>query len=111
MYFRPPAANLSAFGVWQGPPKALGAPNPASSMRMISTFGDLSSEKLVKQAKGKVRRKCLFTLCHGDSLFHFAFLLCPILLFASFCERSALWLRLRRATLTIRDRAHQFVIE
>jgi hypothetical protein len=67
----------------------------------LRPIGDLSSEKLVKQAKGKVRRKCLFTLRHGDSLFHFAFLLCPILLFASFCERSALWLRLRRATLTI----------
>ncbi len=37
--FRPPAASISAFGVWQGPPKALAAPNPTSSSRMISTFG------------------------------------------------------------------------
>src|SRR5215469_14696175 len=30
------------FGVWQGPPKALDDPNPASSMRMIRTFGAAS---------------------------------------------------------------------
>ncbi len=39
LYFSPPAASFSAFGVWQGPPKALEEPNPASSMRMISTLG------------------------------------------------------------------------
>src|SRR4029450_6434450 len=39
LYFRPPAASFSAFGVWQGPPKALEEPNPASSMRTIRTFG------------------------------------------------------------------------
>ena len=37
--FRPPAASASAFGVWQGPPKALDAPKPASSRRTMSTFG------------------------------------------------------------------------
>jgi len=39
VYFRPPAANFSALGVWQGPPKALDEPKPASSMRMTSTLG------------------------------------------------------------------------
>src|SRR6266404_311056 len=39
LYFSPVAASFSAFGVWQGPPKALAEPNPASSIRMISTFG------------------------------------------------------------------------
>src|SRR3954454_19239594 len=39
LYFRPPAARRSALGVWQGPPKALDEPKPASSMRTISTFG------------------------------------------------------------------------
>jgi hypothetical protein len=39
VYFRPPAASASAFGVWQGPPKALDDPNPASSMSTIRTFG------------------------------------------------------------------------
>src|SRR5258708_25831505 len=39
LYFRPPAASFSAFGVWHGPPKALDEPNPASSMRMTSTLG------------------------------------------------------------------------
>ena len=28
LYFRPPAASFSAFGVWQGPPKALGRAEP-----------------------------------------------------------------------------------
>ena len=37
--FRPPAASFSAVGVWQGPPKALDEPNPASSIRTISTLG------------------------------------------------------------------------
>src|SRR5271166_4818919 len=36
---RPRAASFSAFGVRQGPPKALDDPNPASSIRMISTLG------------------------------------------------------------------------
>ena len=39
VYFKPAAANFSAFGVWQGPPKALDDPHPASSMRMIRTLG------------------------------------------------------------------------
>ena len=37
--FRPPAARRSAFGVAHGPPNALDAPKPASSIRTISTFG------------------------------------------------------------------------
>ncbi len=37
--FRPPAARRSAVGVWQGPPKALDAPNPTSSRRTTSTLG------------------------------------------------------------------------
>ena len=40
LYFKPPAASFSAFGVWQGPPKALDDPNPASSMSTDQgTFG------------------------------------------------------------------------
>jgi hypothetical protein len=39
LYFKPPAASFSAVGVWQGPPKALEEPKPASSMRMIRTLG------------------------------------------------------------------------
>src|SRR5262249_25078060 len=39
LYFSPPAASFSKFGVWHGPPKALLEPNPASSIRMTSTFG------------------------------------------------------------------------
>ena len=39
LYFRPPAASFSAFGVWHGPPKALDAPKPASSIRMTRTLG------------------------------------------------------------------------
>src|SRR5512135_3034242 len=39
LYLMPFAASFSAFGVWQGPPKALAEPNPASSMRMIKTLG------------------------------------------------------------------------
>src|SRR5438270_10838985 len=39
LYFKPPAASFSAFGVWQGPPKALDDPNPASSIRTIRTLG------------------------------------------------------------------------
>ena len=35
LYFRPPAASRSAFGVAHGPPNALDAPNPTSSRRMI----------------------------------------------------------------------------
>ena len=37
--FSPPAASFSAFGVSHGPPKALDAPKPTSSSRMMSTFG------------------------------------------------------------------------
>ena len=39
MYFRPPAANRSRFGVEHGPPNTLDAPNPTSSIRITSTFG------------------------------------------------------------------------
>ena len=39
LYFRPPAASRSALGVAHGPPNALAAPNPVSSIRMISTLG------------------------------------------------------------------------
>src|SRR3984893_4941761 len=39
LYFSPAAASFSAFGVWQGPPKALEEPNPASSIRITSTLG------------------------------------------------------------------------
>src|SRR3954447_13838698 len=39
LYFRPPAASRSALGVAHGPPNALAAPNPVSSMRTMSTFG------------------------------------------------------------------------
>jgi hypothetical protein len=39
VYFRPLAANRSATGVLIGPPKALEAPNPTSSIRTISTLG------------------------------------------------------------------------
>jgi hypothetical protein len=37
--FSPFFANRSAFGVLVGPPKALDAPNPTSSIRTISTLG------------------------------------------------------------------------
>src|ERR1700726_1688158 len=39
LYFSPTAGSFSAFGVWQGPPKALEEPNPASSIRITSTLG------------------------------------------------------------------------
>ena len=39
VYLRPPAASFSKLGVAQGPPKALEAPKPTSSMRMIRTLG------------------------------------------------------------------------
>src|ERR1700745_486558 len=39
LYFSPASASFSAFGVWQGPPKALEEPNPASSIRITSTLG------------------------------------------------------------------------
>src|SRR5271165_88146 len=39
LYFRPRAASRSAVGVAIGPPKALDAPNPQSSIRTTSTFG------------------------------------------------------------------------
>src|SRR5690349_24033480 len=39
VYLRPPWASRSKLGVRHGPPNALEAPNPTSSMRMISTFG------------------------------------------------------------------------
>ena len=37
--FSPPAARRSAFGVAHGPPNALDAPKPTSSIRTTSTFG------------------------------------------------------------------------
>src|SRR5215813_820867 len=39
VYFRPPAARRSNVGVWHGPPNALDAPKPTSSMRTTRTFG------------------------------------------------------------------------
>ena len=39
LYFSPPAASRSAFGVWTAPPNALDAPKPTSSRRITSTFG------------------------------------------------------------------------
>src|SRR6478736_4115915 len=39
LYLRPPAARRSAVGVVHGPPNALDAPKPQSSMRTIRTFG------------------------------------------------------------------------
>ena len=39
LYRRPLAASFSKFGVWHGPPKALDAPKPTSSMRTSRTFG------------------------------------------------------------------------
>ena len=39
LYLSPPAASFSAAGVAQGPPKALDAPKPASSISTISTLG------------------------------------------------------------------------
>jgi hypothetical protein len=39
LYFRPPAASRSAVGVRQGPPNALDAPKPASSISTMSTLG------------------------------------------------------------------------
>src|SRR5580700_385294 len=39
VYFSPRLANFSAFGVLQGPPKALEAPKPMSSKRMTRTLG------------------------------------------------------------------------
>jgi hypothetical protein len=39
VYFSPPAASRSKFGVRHGPPNALDAPNPTSSMSTTSTFG------------------------------------------------------------------------
>jgi hypothetical protein len=39
LYRRPFAASCSAVGVAQGPPKALDAPKPQSSIRTMSTFG------------------------------------------------------------------------
>src|SRR6478735_4082762 len=39
LYVSPPAASRSAFGVWHGPPNALDAPKPASSIRITNTFG------------------------------------------------------------------------
>src|ERR1700683_2914634 len=39
VYFSPRLANLSAFGVLQGPPKALEAPKPMSSSKITRTLG------------------------------------------------------------------------
>ena len=39
LYFSPPAASRSAVGVWHGPPNALDAPKPTSSIRTTSTLG------------------------------------------------------------------------
>src|SRR5262245_36168492 len=39
VYFRPLAASFSKAGVWHGPPNALEAPNPTSSIKITSTLG------------------------------------------------------------------------
>ena len=39
VYFSPLAASRSKFGVWHGPPNALDAPKPTSSISTTSTFG------------------------------------------------------------------------
>ena len=39
LYFSPLAASRSKFGVRHGPPNALDAPNPTSSISTIRTFG------------------------------------------------------------------------
>jgi hypothetical protein len=39
VYLRPSSASFSTLGVWHGPPKALDAPKPTSSSKMITTFG------------------------------------------------------------------------
>src|SRR5689334_21085706 len=39
LYFRPRPASFSAFGVLQGPPKALDEPKPASSIRITRMLG------------------------------------------------------------------------
>src|SRR4029450_2660376 len=39
LYFKPPVASRSAVGVLTGPPKALEAPNPQSSISTTSTLG------------------------------------------------------------------------
>ena len=46
LYFSPFAASRSAIGVLIGPPKALEAPNPQSSIRTISTFGAPSGGRM-----------------------------------------------------------------
>ena len=57
LYFSPDAANFSALGVWQGPPKALDDPNPASSMRMSSTFGAPSGGRNCSMGAKRVWRE------------------------------------------------------
>ena len=39
LYLIPPAASFSKFSVWHGPPNALVAPKPVSSIKMTRTFG------------------------------------------------------------------------
>lgn len=39
LFLRPLTPSFSKFGVSRGPPNALDAPNPRSSIRMISTLG------------------------------------------------------------------------
>ena len=39
VYLSPSAASRSNVGVWHGPPKALEAPNPTSSISTMSTLG------------------------------------------------------------------------
>ena len=46
VYFRPSAARRSNVGVWGAPPNALLEPKPASSMRMMSTFGAPSGGRI-----------------------------------------------------------------
>ena len=58
--FNPPAASFSAFGVRQGPPNALDAPNPTSSSR-ISLQTLIFHQRLmgspVSSARSEVRKR------------------------------------------------------
>ena len=53
MYLRPAAASFSAFGVWQGPPKALDEPLEAEE-GAIGTFGELIADPLAEDEYERV---------------------------------------------------------
>src|SRR5215208_2787135 len=54
LYLRPVAARRSAFGVLIGPPKALEAPKPTSSIRTIRTLGAPSRTQRLDRRKDGV---------------------------------------------------------